>query len=1221
MFLIDRSNPDLVGLSPTDLADFLACRHKTTLEREAVQGERERPDSSDDPFIKLLQQRGQEHERRYVDSLRARGLTVEDLSAARDRSDRADKAARTLEAMRRGVDVIVQAPLFDGTWFGYADVLLKVPGESALGDWHYEAHDTKLARETRAGAILQLCVYTDLLGTLQGRVPDQFRVVTPAATHTYRFADVAAYYRLVKAKLLHWTRPTEPAALRVDVVSRPTEPAALRGLVGRPDLSAADLSAPDPVDHCSLCRWWEHCNAQRRAADHIQFVAGLGRQHKKELASHGITTKGALAAWQVPAAFKPSHGARETYVRLQDQAALQVLQTTNERPEYRLLDVEPHVDTDGAPLPPRGLRRLPEPSPGDLFLDLEGDPFGRDVIGGESGEGSREYLFGLGRVDESGEFRYRAWWAFDDGEERRAFEEVMDEIARVIQSHPGAHVYHYAPYEPSAFKRLSGRYATRAEALDELLRGGRFVDLYAVVRESIRAGVESYSIKELEPFYEFARDIDLRKAGRERQAIEIAIESGDLGAITADIRSAVEGYNRDDVRSTWALRAWLEARRDEAIARGDEVPRPVPESGAPSEQVGEREQRVEELRARLLQLAATRPDSPPLAATGPDSPPLAATGRDWPPLAATRSDSPPLAATGRHSLQLAAYLLDWHRRENKSEWWEFFRLVELDDEALLEERKAVSGLRFLDAAPFISEKTGRATGSMVERYAYPLQDCDVKTADNLNLTDGKVWGEVVDIDRLHRIITVKVGRTRAGVRPSAAFAHEVVSAPKIEDALYEIGSALAEDTASPLAVALLRADAPPTRDVVQLRDGVLAVQGPPGTGKTYSGGVMICDLVAAGKSVGVTALSHAAIANLLKAVRKEAAKRGMDVPLLHVKNEDEFGDDNPKVVGGTAWHWCKEYVGRSPQKSVGRPALGAADDDRLDVLFVDEAGQMSLANTLACTVATKALVLLGDPQQLEQPTKGVHPDGVGGSALQHYLAGHKTMPPERGEFLPVTRRLAPRICDFTSELFYEGRLTSLPGLERQVLTGAARFSGSGLRVVPVEHDGNRNASDEEVAEVVRIVDDLLAPGSCWVDEHGVQHQLTPDDIRIVAPYNAHVARLQEALTAGSAAGASSARSAARSVGRDQIPVGTVDKFQGQEAAVVIYSMATSRPEDAPRGLGFLYSLNRFNVATSRARCLCIVVASPLLFEPDCQSPAHMQLANALCRYRELAGNS
>jgi uncharacterized protein len=1131
-----RIDVNRVGLTPTDLADFLACRHKTTLELEALHGARTRPSFSD-PYTDVLRRRGEEHERNYVQRLRDAGLTVDDLAATKGEGDRAAKAARTLEAMRRGADVIVQAPLFDGTWFGYADILRKVPGSSDLGDWHYEAHDTKLARETRAGAVLQLCVYSDLITRMQGRQPDRFVVVTPAGTHTYRVNDVAAYYRLVKRNLeIRVGRGFSPA---VEGLS-PAEAGAPEGTPYTVD------TYPDPVEHCSLCRWWLECNARRRGDDHVQFVAGLGRNHKKELATQAIVTKAALAAWTMPEEFRPAHGSRDTFARLQEQAALQVEQAATGKPVYTLLPIEPHVADDGAPLPVRGLKRLPEPSPGDLYLDLEGDPFARNALGAEAGEGAREYLFGLAHIDAAGQFQFRSWWAFDDGEERRAFEEVMDVIARAIAEHPGAHVFHYAPYEPSAFKRLAGRYATRAEALDELLRGERFVDLYAVVRESIRAGVESYSIKELEQYYGFTRDIDLRKAGQERQAIEIALESGDPGAITSDIRNAVEGYNRDDVRSTWQLRLWLEARRDDAIARGDDVPRPVAKEGEPSKELGERERRVEELRERLLALVTAR-----------------------------RTTDAPYDATF-----LMAYLLDWHRREAKSEWWEFFRLLDLDDESLLEERKAVSKLEFVESQPFISEKTGKPTKSTVDRYRFPAQDCDVRAGHSLNLSDGKSWGDVVAIDRVRHRIDVKVGPGRAGQRPVSAFAHEVVGAKAIEDALFEIGTALADDTASPLALALLE----------RRSDLVLAIQGPPGTGKTYRGSVMICDLVAEGKSVGVTAHSHAVIANLLAAVEREAARRGQDVRIRQVKNEDRFGAEEPHVVGGTAWHWCKEYV--------ARPEL--AGRDLLDVLVVDEAGQMSLANTLACTVAASRLVLLGDPQQLDQPTKGVHPDGTGVSALQHWLGDARVMPEELGQFLEVTWRLAPSLCAFTSEAFYEGRLTSKPGLEKQVLQGAARLAGAGLRVVPVDHDGNRNASDEEVREVVRIVDELLADGSEWVDEHGTARPMTAADILIVAPYNAQVTRLQEALS------------------DRPISVGTVDKFQGQEAPVVIYSMATSRPEDAPRGLGFLYSLNRFNVATSRARCLSLIVASPHLFEPDCQSPHQITLANALCRYRELA---
>jgi uncharacterized protein len=282
--------------------------------------------------------------------------------------------------------------------------------------------------------------------------------------------------------------------------------------------------------------------------------------------------------------------------------------------------------------------------------------------------------------------------------------------------------------------------------------------------------------------------------------------------------------------------------------------------------------------------------------------------------------------------------------------------------------------------------------------------------------------------------------------------------------------------------------------------------------------------------------------------------------------------------------------------------LWAREDaaDTLDVLFVDEAGQMSLANVLAVAQAARSVVLLGDPQQLDQPATASHPDGIGISALEHVLGGAQTMPEDSGLFLPNTWRLAPAICRFTSEVFYEGKLHSKPGLENQRLAGAGPFDGAGLSWIPAEHDGNQNSSSEEVEIVARVVDHLLAPGAMWIDEDGVERQLTGNDLRIVAPYNAQVNRLAERL-----------------VGRN-VPVGTVDKFQGQEAPVVIYSMATSRPEDAPRGMEFLYSLNRLNVATSRARSAAILVASPRLFEPDCRTPRQMRLANALCRYRELA---
>lgn len=267
-------------------------------------------------------------------------------------------------------------------------------------------------------------------------------------------------------------------------------------------------------------------------------------------------------------------------------------------------------------------------------------------------------------------------------------------------------------------------------------------------------------------------------------------------------------------------------------------------------------------------------------------------------------------------------------------------------------------------------------------------------------------------------------------------------------------------------------------------------------------------------------------------------------------------------------------------------------------LFVDEAGQMSLANVLACAPAGSNLVLLGDPQQLEQPQLGSHPEGSDISALAHLLGGKGTIAEGQGLFLAETWRLHPDICRFTSELFYEQRLVSVEGLRRQSIMAPSLISGAGLWFAPVVHDGNRSHSDEEIEIVSRIMTELTKPDSKWTDSKGTVRPLTTNDILVVAPYNDQVNRLTERLKGAR--------------------VGTVDKFQGQQAAVVIYSLTTSTPEDAPRGMEFLYNPNRFNVATSRARCACIVVGSPRLFWAECRTPRQMQIANVLCRFAEMS---
>jgi uncharacterized protein len=1104
-----KSDSGRLGLTPTDLSNFLGCRHRIGLEMAEALGMLKRP-HFDDPQLERLFARGLEHEREYVRSLGSATARIVDLTEVRDHGA---AVAQTLAAMHEGVDVIVQTGLSDGAWRGRPDVLVKVAKPSGLGPWSYEVEDTKLARETRAGAVLQLGLYCELLETAQGARPERFRIVTPHGAQDFRVDDFAAYFRWVRAGLLR-TALENPEML----------------------LSA---TYPEPCDHCEICPWLSRCSERRRRDDHLSLVAGISRLQRRELEENGVDTLRALAELPLPLPFNPKRGATDTYVRVREQARLQ-LESRDKPIAFEPLDV----------LPEHGLCLLPEPTPGDVFLDLEGAPFA-----GEIGSGGREYLFGLVTLDSAGSPGYQPFWADSLMAEKAAFERVVDLIGRARADHPTMHVYHYAAYEPSALKRLMCRHVTRESEIDALLRSGTFVDLYTVVRQSLRAGVERYSIKNLEPLYGYSREVDLKDARRHLQATELAVELECLADLDPAVLPAVEGYNRDDCVSALRLRDWLERLRAGLVAKGLEIPRPALLPGDAPKRVDARQKRVEELRRRLLEV----------------------------------DDA------ARYKL---AYLLDWHRREAKSDWWEYFRLRDSPEEDLFDEPAAVAGLAFVkDVKP---EKR-----SMVMRFSYPAQELELRRRQNLVLQDGKSWAKIVRVDREQRTIDVLVGPSKLRLRPTAAFEHTQFNQEVIEDALFEIGQGVSLGTADPLATELLYRRPPKSRVVTELRETVLAIQGPPGSGKTYRGGTMICDLVAVGKRVGVMAASHKVILNLLRAVAHEAEKRNMRVRIGHRNDSEDDEEEAAKsgvrlvdgndearallesgaidVLGGTAWLWA-------------RPELRK----KVDVLFIDEAGQMSLANALAVTQAANSLVLLGDPQQLDQPQKGMHPEGIDVSVLQHILGQHKTMPEDRGVFLPETRRFGSAICDFTSEVFYEGKLRPSRelDLERQRLVGGP-IEGGGLFVVDVAHEGNRNASDEEVEAVARIVERLLAPGSQWINEDGVAAQVGPSDILVVAPYNAQVSRLSERLPAG-------------------VEVGTVDKFQGREAPVVLYSMATSSPELAPRGMEFLYSLNRLNVATSRAQCAAIIVASPRLFEPECKSPRQMQLASALCRLREMA---
>ncbi len=1154
--------------SATDLVGFLACGHLTALELAGAERLVARP-IRPDPELDLIQQRGLQHEHRYLAELEAAGRRVTSIAPDDSIEDRAERlrraAAQTAEAIRRGDDVIYQATFFDGRWLGLADFLLRVEVPSLLGSYSYEVADTKLARHTKASALLQICSYVEQLTVLQGLQPEWMHVALGGSTRAverHRVADYMAYYRQAKRLFEQHVAATTPAYPPLETY-------------------------PDPVEHCDVCRWSELCTARRRADDDLSRVAGISGRQRDALRAREVPTRRGLAGLHLPLDPPLERTSAPSLARVHLQARLQVLGEDEDRALYE--PITPARLPDGSLQPNRGLFSLPEPSPGDLFFDIEGDPYAFDD--------GVEYLFGVlepSVTDADGNPTFHAFWARDDDgqvtldAEKRAFEELMDFFIERLERDPGLHIYHYAPYEPTALGRLMGRHGTREAQVDRLLRGDILVDLYRTVRQGIRASVESYSIKKLEPLYGFTREIAMKDAGSSIVAFEAWLQVGGDGGHDDEALHEIERYNRDDVVSTLQLRGWLEERRSElADQLGEAAPRPQPSTGEAPAELSEALAQVQAIADRLM-AANDAGDAEP----GPDV----------------------------HARWLLAQLLSWHRREEKSFWWNYFRLMEdLTDDDRIAEREPMGGLTYLG----VVEQVKR---SNVHRYRFPPQEHGIQVSrDVRDPATGGSPGSVVAIDEAAGTIDLSRGVGSVAAHPASLVPYDLVGTTEIRASLLRVGEWVADhgidadgpyraardllrrmpprvgqSAGQPLAAADQSVSAAAVELALALDESCLPIQGPPGSGKTHTGAEMILALVAAGKQVGVTANSHKVIGNLLDKVVELAAKATLPVRVgqrtemsgqptsrsatPYRTNEQALGalrSGAVDVVGATAWTWSRVEFAES-----------------LEVLVIDEAGQLSLANAVAVSPAARSLILLGDPQQLDQPLKGSHPPGADRSALAHLLDGASTMPPEQGLFLDQTWRLHPDLCRYTSEVFYEDRLEPRAGTELQALDGVAPLIGTGVRFIPVQHTGNDTSSAEEADRIAELVAALMGSGASWTNRLGETRDMTLDGILVVAAYNAQVGEITRRLPGAR--------------------VGTVDKFQGQEAPISIYSMASSTAADAPRGMEFLYSLNRLNVATSRARCLTIVVASPELVRVRCRTPRQMRLANALCRLVELA---
>jgi uncharacterized protein len=1111
---------DSIIYSASDLASAARCEYALLREFDAKLGWGQRVSVTDE-LLERTASLGDEHERRRLEQLRdAYGGDVAVIGRPVPFTpDNVTAAAdQTRRAIDRGASVVYQAAMFDGRFVGFADFLVRRDGT-------YQVSDTKLARSAKVTALLQIAAYADTLSQTGIPVhPEAELILGNGTVVTYQTDELIPVYREQRARLQRLL-----------------------------DDHYADGSAvrweDDGVRACFRC---PVCEEQVRAADDLLLVAGLRVSQRATLLDAGISTVAGLAEH---AGSVPGMSARST-TALVAQAKLQVSQRDTGTAQFEVADPQP-------------LTLLPNPDRGDLFFDFEGDP----LWTADGVDWGLEYLFGVLEGGKAGTFH--PLWAHNRPDERQALIDFLALVAKRRKRFPNMHIYHYATYEKTALLRLAGRHGVGEDEVDDLLRSGTLVDLYPIVRKSIRTGAESLSLKALEPLYMGSKlrsgDVTTATDSITQYARYSELRgNGELDKATAVLKE-IEDYNQYDCLSTRELRDWLLIQAFESGVTPVGA-QPVSDGGA-----------IEE----------------------PDA--LAVKLEEFSGVAASPDRTPEQTAVA-----LVSAARGYHRREDKPFWWAHFNRLnypvdEWSDETdvfIVDQAKVAVDWHKPPRAQKFQRRlqlTGElARGALTpDSDVYALYDPPAPSGltDNpdrratgrakvVEVNDPSVPTEVIVLER-----TPPDGSTFQEL-PFALTPGGLIGTKPLREAI----EAVATDVAAGLphlphtamADILLRgrprtrsgADLPRSGDAIDditaalldLDSSYVAVHGPPGTGKTYTAAHVIARLVADhGWRIGVVAQSHAVVENLLQGAINagidptRVAKKGdrPDVAWQQISEAEYAGfvsGTTGCVIGGTAWDFANP--GRVPPGS-------------LDLLVIDEAGQFCLANTIAVAASAANLLLLGDPQQLPQVSQGTHPEPVDGSALGWLVEDHRTLPAERGYFLDLSRRMHPAVCAPVSALAYEGRLQ--PYTE---ITAARRLDGypPGLQVLRVRHEGNATESPEEAAAIVNLIHTMV--GLDWTAEGGTR-ALTPRDVLVLAPYNAQVVLLRRYLA---------------DAGLSDVRVGTVDKFQGAEAPVAIVSMTASSVDAIPRGIPFLLNRNRLNVAISRAQYAAVIVRAETLTE-------------------------
>lgn len=1138
--------------SASDLKAAAECEFAWCRAIDAKLGRVPAVDEPEDATLARAALLGDVHERnvlaRYLDDLGADRVHLVEKVSSVDAVALAAAVEETVQALGSDAVVVFQAAFATPEFVGFADFLKRDD------DGRWRVQDSKLARKARVTALMQLAAYVDQLDRLGIPRSDEVDLILgDGSVSTHSVDDLLPLFQVRRARL---------RALIADRrIGDGSAGAALAWGDDRGDLE---------VVACGRCAT---CEEQVIAHRDLLMVARMRPVQRARLRAAGIETIDALAEAPTP----PDGMNTDTFETLRAQARLQI-----------------QADADGAPTYDvhyaAAIHTLPVPSHGDIFFDFEGDPLYTEPAPDGQAHWGIDYLFGW--VDNSDQ--YTALWAHDFAAEREAFERFLDFVKLRRAAHPGMHIYHYAPYETSHLVAMAARHGVREGEIDRLLREGVFVDLYPLVLRTVRVGTRSYSIKKLEPLYMGAdvRTSDVQKgddsivqyvAARELAA---AGEQEEADAVFADLAD----YNRYDCVSTRRLRNWLID-----IARAEGVTPAPPD---------EADEVIYEPSPRSVSLLA---DAERAVDAGDDG----------------------------QVHRIAAAAIDYFPREAKSFWVSHFQrlrepvtmwdgtrdVVRIDrassrvqrDWSIGEGRRVMS--RDIEIRGEVSPGTTLGAGAQpFALYPVPAPFDTEAPSRAVHVPHTVTVAELLDDGYLITETAIQ-GQTwdELPLALTPAAPPRVVSLQGAIDEWADSVHAAAPGFPRDAATDVLRRIPPRTlsgrplpeqgddvidaivRGVLDLDRSYLAVQGPPGTGKTYTGSQVIARLVKEhGFRIGVVAQSHAIIENLLervvadgvpasqvgKAPKDPSVEPGYTViPKNGMASFLAEQAEHGAVVGGTAWDFS----------NTARVERGG-----LDLLVVDEAGQFSLASTIAVAAGAKNLLLLGDPQQLPQVSQGAHPEPVDTSALGWVMDGDAVIKPDHGYFLARSWRMHPFVAAPVSRLAYAGQLASAPGTERRSIDGV----DAGLHVVPLRHRGNATESPEEAAEVVALVRGLVGRTFTDNDAESTARPLAQNDIIVVAPYNAQRQTVHDALAAA---------------GFHDVPVGTVDNFQGKEAVVSITSLAASSGRDAPRGPEFLLLQNRLNVAISRAQVAAYLIHSPALLDDLPRTPEGVARMSAFAR--------